>query len=165
MNATKKINLLDFLLVITITFSITGYILAKAEKTPLNKIIQGKEKIAIDLLLPDVFLENNEIFKVGNETAITIRNRPYTKLSIIKIEIKPKQTIIPGYSNFSYKTIDDPTRTNVKDYFVTLTDTALKTNDGYVIGGNKIKIGNQIELEGFNYRLTGKVINIYPINE
>ena len=162
MNATKKINFLDLLILITIAFSITGYIFAKAEKMPLNKIIEGKEKIAIDLLLPDVFSENNNIFQVGDETAITIRNRPYTKLKIIKSESRTKQTVLPNLSG-SYKIINDPTRINTKDYIVTLSDVALKTNDGYVIGGNKIKIGNLIELEGFNYRLNGKVVNVYSL--
>ena len=167
-----NLNLFDFSLLLTIIFSITGYICAKAEKTPLNKIIGGKEKIAIELLLPDVYSpdnyndkkQTNNLFKVGEVTAITIRNRPYTKLTIIKSEPKPKAITIPNFSG-SYKTINDPTRTNVKDYVVTLSDIALKTNDGYVIGGNKIKIGNQIELEGFNYRLNGKVINVYPLYE
>lgn len=161
MQSAKKTNILDLLIIITFVFSITGYILAKAEKTPLNKIIQGKENIAIEILLPDVYCENNNLFNTGDLSAITIRNRPYTKLKIVKSEHKPKVTIIPAFNN-TFKIIDDPARSQIKDYIVTLTDEALKTNDGYVIGGNKIKIGNQIELEGFNYRLAGKVINIYP---
>ena len=163
----KKINLFDALTLLTIIFSISGYLFAKAEKTGLNKVIEGKEKIAIELLVPDVNAGNadfkNDLFKIGGKTAITIRNRPYTKLEIIKSESKPKLLIIPDFHG-SFKTPLDPTRTNIKDYTVTLTDEALKTQDGYVIGGNKIKIGNQIELEGFNYRLNGKVINIYPLN-
>ena len=159
-----KLNFLDLLLIFTILFSITGYLLAKAEKTQLNKIIAGKENIAIEILIPEVFSENTDLFMIGDKSAITIRNRPYTKLKIIKSELNSKQAIVPMLSSTSYKTILDPTKTNIKDYIVTLTDEALVTNDGYVIGGNKIKIGNQIELEGFNYRLNGKVINIYLLN-
>lgn len=160
-----KLNLIDLLLLITIFFCISGYILAKAEKTSLNKVIEGKEKIAIELLIPDVFSQNESIlFRKGDKSAITIRNRPYTKLNIIKVESKPKTITIPTL-NGSYKTIEDPSRKNITDYYVTLSDTALKTHDGYVTGGNKIKIGNPIELEGFNYRLNGKVINVYPLNE
>ena len=158
-----KLNVLDLLLIITVLFSISGFILAKAEKTGLNKVIEGQENIAIEVLLPDVYLQEiTDLFKIGEKSAITIRNRPYTKLNIIKTDSRPKQLVIPSLSG-SYKTINDPTRTNVKDYFVTLNDSALKTNDDYVIGGNKIKIGNQVELEGFNYRLNGKVINVYPL--
>lgn len=169
MNKIKtNLNLLDCLLLLTVAFSTTGFILARAEKIPLNQIIKGKEEIAIELLIPDVFSTSDSskevFFKSGDKTAITIRNRPYTKLSIIKSESKPKMTVIPS-TNGTFKTIEDPTKVNFKDYFVTISDTALKTDDGYVIGGNKIKIGNQIELEGFNYRLNGKVINIYPLNE
>ena len=168
MKAIKKINLLDLFLLATIIFSFTGYIYAKAEKTSLNKIIEGKENIAIELLIPDVYSSTNtptnNFFKVGDKAAITIRNRPYTKLTIIKSEVKPKQITIPDLHSSS-RTIDDLSRTSIKDYIVTLSDIALKTNDGYVIGGNKVKAGNQIELEGFNYRLNGKVINVYPLIE
>ncbi len=164
MNSKKrKLNFLDLLLIITVLFSISGFILAKAEKTGLNKVIEGQESIAIEILLPDVYLqEMTAFFKVGEKSAITIRNRPYTKLNIIKTDSKPKQLVIPSLSG-TYKTINDPTKPNVRDYFVTLSDIALKTNDGYVIGGNKIKTGNQVELEGFNYRLNGKVINVYGL--
>lgn len=160
----NKLNLFDFLFLLTIIFSTTGFIIAKAEKSPLNKIIEGKERIAIEVLIPDVFSSTNDYFKTGGKSAITIRNRPYTKLSIIKAESKPKLTVIPNGPG-AFKTITDPAKPDVKDYIVTLSDTALKTEDGYVIGGNKIKIGNQIELEGFNYRLNGKVINIYTLND
>ena len=163
-NIQIKLNFLDLLIIFTVLFSITGYLLAKAEKTQLNKIIEGKENIAIEVLIPDVFSENTDLFKAGDKSAITIRNRPYTKLKITKAQSNSKQVIIPTLSSSSYKTITDPTKVNVKGYTVTLADEALTTADGYVIGGNKIKIGNQIELEGFNYRLNGKVINVYSLD-
>ena len=168
MKAKLKLNLLDLLLLLTLVFSITSYIFAKAEKSSITKIIEGKGEIAIEVILPDIYSTDqkslSDFFKVGKKTGITIRNRPYTKLTIIKSESKPKMTVIPGLSG-SHKVIEDPTKTNIKDYFITLTDIALKTSDGYVIGGNKIKTGNPIEIEGFNYRLNGKVTNIYPLNE
>jgi hypothetical protein len=39
-------------------------------------------------------------------------------------------------------------------------DEADATDDGYVIRGNKIKLGNQIELEAFKYRVQGVVVDI-----
>lgn len=167
-NTKFRTNLLDLFILLCIFFSITGYILARAEKTSLNKLIEGKEKIGIEVYIPDVHQSGSayttELFKVGNKSAITIRNRPYTQLEIIKTEIKQKTTLLPNLSG-SFKVIKDPTKNHLKDYYVTLTDIALKTKDGFVIGGNKIKTGNPVELEGFNYRLNGKVINIYTINE
>ncbi len=43
---------------------------------------------------------------------------------------------------------------------VTVEETADRTKDGYVVSGNKIKIGNQVELEGFKYRTQGVVVDI-----
>jgi len=167
-NTKFKINLLDLFILLCIFFSITGYILARAEKTSLNKVIEGKEKIGIEVYIPDVHQSDpkyaKELFKTGDKSAITIRNRPYTQLEIIKTETKQKTALLPNLSG-SFKVIDDPTKNHIKDYYVTLADTALKTKDGFVIGGNKIKIGNPVELEGFNYRLNGKVIDIYSIEE
>ena len=39
-------------------------------------------------------------------------------------------------------------------------DDAKITKDGPVVGGNKLKIGLPIVLEGFNYRLSGTVANV-----
>ncbi len=167
-NHKSNFNILDSLLILSILLCISGYLLARAEKTGLNNVIEGRENIAIEVFIPDVYSDdldkNNGFFKPGEKAAITIRNRPYTQLSIIKIDSRPKQIVLPNLSG-SHKIINDPTKQFIQDYFVTLSDTALKTKDGYAIGGNKIKAGNQIELEGFNYRFNGKVINIYPLNE
>jgi hypothetical protein len=43
---------------------------------------------------------------------------------------------------------------------VTVDDEAEVTNDGYVLRGNKVKVGNQVELESFKYRVAGTVLDI-----
>ena len=56
--------------------------------------------------------------------------------------------------------IDDPVQPFQYDLIVSLKDNAKITDDGAVVGGNKIKIGMPIVLEGFNYRLGGTVSNV-----
>ena len=56
--------------------------------------------------------------------------------------------------------VEDVSQPNVYDAIVTLEDTAKITKDGAVVGGNKIKIGLPITLEGADYRLNGTVSNI-----
>lgn len=154
-----KLNFLDIFFLITIFLSIIG-VFAKEDISPLNKLIEKKERIEIVVFIQDVH-NNNNLFKIGDEAGITIRNRPYTKLQISNVQSKEKTITIPTLQG-TFKVIDDPTKTHLKDYYVTLQDTALKTKDGYIVGGNKIKIGNQVELEGFSYRLTGKIVSIQP---
>ncbi|HEY9714881.1 MAG TPA: DUF4330 family protein, partial [Chroococcales cyanobacterium] len=57
---------------------------------------------------------------------------------------------------------NDPANAIAHDFLVTVVDEAERTADGYVIRGNKIKLGNQIELEGFKYRVQGVVADIKP---
>ena len=163
MTQTKnKINFLDFIVFLTVLLSLIGFVFANNGKAQINKVIQGKEIVAIEIYLSDVVSDKKDIFMTGDETSLTVRNRPTAKLKIIQVKTEPKQVVIP-FPGPIYKVVDDPTRANTKNYTVILSDEALKTSDGYILSGNKIKIGNQIELEGFNYRLSGKVTDIYPI--
>ena len=52
---------------------------------------------------------------------------------------------------------------NTYDVIVTLVDTAKITKDGAVVGGNKIKIGLPITLEGKDYRFNGTVSDLKTI--
>ncbi len=54
----------------------------------------------------------------------------------------------------------DPANEIAHDFYVTVSGDAEETKDGFVIRGNKIKIGNQVELEGHKYRIQGMVIDI-----
>ena len=56
--------------------------------------------------------------------------------------------------------VDDVSQAHLYDILVTLTDTAKITKDGAVVGGNKIKIGLPITLEGKNYKFNGTVSDL-----
>ena len=54
---------------------------------------------------------------------------------------------------------------NMFDFIVKLEDTAKKTPDGYVAGGNKIKMGIPVVIEGEKYKYTGVISNVYEAVE
>jgi hypothetical protein len=55
----------------------------------------------------------------------------------------------------------DPANSIASDFLVTVVENSAEvTDDGFVIHGNKIKVGNQIELEAFKYRVQGVVADI-----
>ena len=64
-----------------------------------------------------------------------------------------------------YMIVQDFSQLYVYDYIIKLEDTAKITKDGPVVGGNKIKIGTPIVLEGFNYRVNGTVSNVQVIED
>ena len=63
--------------------------------------------------------------------------------------------------------VEDPSQANVYDLVVTLSDVAKITKDGAVVGGNKIKMGLPITLEGKDYKFNGTVsdLKIMPVTD
>ncbi len=91
---------------------------------------------------------------------MTIRNIPYQELDIVSVDKAPKKVIISANNPSKYTVVEDVSAPNQFDYTIKLEDEAKITSDGAVVGGNKIKIGIPVVLEGFNYKLSGTVSSI-----
>lgn len=127
-------------------------------KTPVEKT----DMIEFQVMFKSVSLTDNHLpFVVGEKSFITIRNVPYTELEITQVQYAPKKYIleVPNPKT-PFVLIDDPTQPFQYDFIITLKDEAKITADGAVVGGNKMKIGMPIVLEGYNYRLGGTVSNV-----
>lgn len=59
-----------------------------------------------------------------------------------------------------YFLVPDPAQPAIFDAVVTITDTAKITKDGAVVGGNKIKMGLPVTLEGNNYKFNGTISDV-----
>lgn len=109
---------------------------------------QEKAPVEIDVLLEEERISRmGEMFLPGKKTFITIRNVPYTELEVVKSVKKQLPTTESSYP-YGY------------NFLVTVKDEAVVTDDGPVVGGNKIKIGLPIVLEGFDYKLSGLVTDV-----
>lgn len=103
--------------------------------------------------------DTNSPFIPNEDTFITIRNVPYTKLKITDVRFDRRKTLLetkPG----SYLPVEDISQPAVYDFIVTVQDRAKITDDGAVVGGNKVKMGIPVILEGKNYKFTGVISNI-----
>lgn len=121
--------------------------------------IEGEADVLYTIWTHNTATLQPQLFTAGEQTNLTIRNQPRGKVTIANVKQEPKKLIIPQAQGF--KLIEDPTSTAPSyDFYVTLKDHALKTPDGYVSNGIKLKIGLPIEVEGFNYRLTGVLIDV-----
>ncbi len=99
-------------------------------------------------------------FQIGEDTFITIRNVPYTKLKIKDVRCDRRKKLLETSIKGDYKLVDDVTMPFMYDFEITIQDRAKITDDGAVVGGNKIKIGIPVVLEGKNYKLNGIVSNV-----
>jgi len=158
-----KFNIIDTLVVLFVILGALGLFLVKTGKhLTSSQVNQGTKQVQFDVAMRGQKLSTNEaLFKAGDQSFITIRNVPYTELTIVKASRTPWQTAIPDPKNPSKAiAVDDPSSPYTYNFLITLKDNAIITPNGPVIGGNKIKIGLPIELEGYNYKLMGIVSDV-----
>lgn len=174
MDFLKKIRPFDYLvvLIIIIALAVGALTFGKKRATSSNQI-EASTKVEMEIYLKGVTNtgDSENLFKKGDETFITIRNVPYTKLKIIDVKYEKEKVIVPSLNpKKPYIIVNDETAPYKYDYLVKVVDDAKITKDGdAVVGGNKVKIGIPITLEGAKYKLNGVITNIIaspePINE
>lgn len=156
-----RLNLIDLCLLIVVCAAGFGFFMAEKGYAGVNKVIQGTPKIAVDVYITGLKTKDLDLFKVGEKSSITIRNQPVKPpMTITKVEHTPKQVAFLAPDGKKAVSFADPANPIAHDFTVTVVDDSEQTEDGYVVRGNKIKVGNQIELEAFKYRVQGVVVDI-----
>ncbi len=156
----KNFKFLDIIIIFCLaTALIVGFFTYKNLRQTADKQIEKTSKIEFKVFLRGVTITSgiNPINK-NDETFISIRNVPYTNLKITDTTINSKKTVVATSKGF--KVINDASQKSMYDIVVTVTDIAKITKDGAVVGGNKIKIGLPITLEGKDYKFNGTVSDI-----
>ena len=156
----KKISIVDIIIIFTvITALAVGYLTFKKVRQTSDKQILATSQIEFHVLVRGFSFTGMDFpIKQGEKTFITIRNVPYTELEVKNVISQPRKTgiLVDG----AYKIINDPAFPNLYDMVVIISDEAKVTKDGAVVGGNKIKIGLPITIEGAKYKLNGTVSDI-----
>ena len=132
-----------------------------------DKQIEATSPITFQVFLRGVTVTGEDFpIKNSTKTFITIRNVPYTELSVIDVKSSPRQTAISSpKTEHQYILVNDPGQPAIFDAIVTITDTAKITKDGAVVGGNKIKMGLPVTLEGENYKFNGTISDVRVISD
>lgn len=164
----KELKPLDYIIIIAVIAVLTiGALVIKGKNKFAKSPVEATQKIAFQVMLRSVSITDDKLpFVIGEESFITIRNVPYTKLNIVDVLYQPKKTMLPtGNPGQPFLILDDYSLPHQYDFIITLIDDAKITKDGAVVGGNKIKIGLPIVLEGFNYRVGGTISNIQLLSD
>lgn len=161
-----KMNPVDLSATAIALVAVLGFGLARAGHAGVDKVIQGTQKVHIDVFITGLKTRDLDLFKVGDKSSITIRNQPVQPpMTIAKVDHWQRQVTFLSLDGKKVLSFPDPANAIAHDFLITVEDTADRTEDGFVIRGNKIKLGNQIELEGFKYRVAGVVADIKPANQ
>ncbi|MBO5947597.1 DUF4330 domain-containing protein [bacterium] len=166
-NFIKNIKKADLIIISAIIiFLIFGFIIISKTHKFGSTPVQAEKRVAIQVFFRNLIVTENP-FNIDDKAFITIRNVPYTSLKILDVNFQPKQTVIPTTKKKKgYMVVTDPAHPWQFDFVVTLEDTVKLTNEGeYVVGGNKLKVGLPIVLEGKDYRFNGVISSILSVEE
>jgi hypothetical protein len=163
----KKFKTVDLIIIAGIILAlIVGFFTFKNFRQTASNQIEATSKISFQVFIRGVTLTGNEIpLQANDKTFISIRNVPYSDLDIISVKADRKKVVLPVLNSKKVMIVEDVSQANMYDITVTLTDTAKITKDGAVVGGNKIKIGLPITLEGKDYKFNGTVSDLKVMPE
>ena len=163
----KNLKPFDLIVIIGVAVALAvGFVTFKNFRQTADKQIETTSPIVFDVFLRGITLTGGDTpIKSGDKTFISIRNVPYSDLEVVNVKTERKKTVLPVLANTKNATknvlvVDDVAQSNLYDIVVSLTDTAKITKDGAVVGGNKVKMGLPITLEGVDYKFNGTVSNI-----
>lgn len=164
----NKLNVVDLIIIVGVIIALAvGYVTMKHFRQTADKQIEATSGITFQVFLRGVTVTGDNFpVKVNDKTFLTIRNVPYTELNVIDVTSSPRQTAVSSAkSEKQYILISDPAQPAIFDAVITISDTAKITKDGAVVGGNKIKMGLPVTLEGDNYKFNGTISDVRVSND
>lgn len=155
----KRISIVDIIIITGVLIALfVGVFTLKHFRQTADKQIEAVSQIEFQVFLRGVTVTGDKFPIVENEkTFITIRNVPYTELKILDVKFEPRKTFAPTSKNL---VVPDPSQPSIYDAIITIADVAKITKDGAVVGGNKIKMGLPVTLEGKTYRFNGTISDV-----
>jgi hypothetical protein len=168
-NKQKKrmFNPIDAGLIVVIMLGALGFMLAKSGHAGVDSAITDRGALSIDVAFTGVKTLDTDMFKVGTPVSITIRNVPtQPPMTITKVTHTQKQVAFLAPDGKKAVAFPDPANPNAHDFLVTVQEKhAENSNDGWVIHGVKIKVGNPIELEAAKYRVQGVIADVHKASQ
>ncbi len=158
----KKIKPVDLIIILGVIIALAvGFVTYKNFRQTAAKQIEATSQISFQVYIRGITFTGKDLpIRAGEKTFISIRNVPYSDLDIVNVKADRRKVVLPVLKTNKVMVVDDLSQANVYDVLVTLTDTAKITKDGAVVGGNKVKMGLPITLEGKDYKFTGTVSDL-----
>jgi len=146
-----------------------GFFLTKLKVTGVSKAVLNAESVVLEVWVDKIKSHRpaTELFVEGEYLNLLVRNRPHGKLKIISDEC----SLLP-LSSFYREASEDIDITKIQEekllwqcLIKLQDDQVLKTKDGYISHGNKLKISNMVALEGSLYYVKGHIVDIYEAED
>lgn len=159
-----KVSILDLGAAIVILLVIVGLLLVPGTGS-VAQISGSVKPIEVDLIARGLSTSNPqaliEDLQETKKTTLVIRNQPYGQVDVKNVRLMPRSIIVPQPDG-TPKIFPDP-RPELNfstDLLITIGGKAQITEDGPVLGNNKIKVGSVVQLEGKLYDFNASVVDV-----
>ncbi len=160
-----KVNILDLGAALVILLVVVGIFFFPGTSGSVAQVGTPTQPVEVDVVVRGLGVSDpqelfNQGLKAGGQSNIIIRNQPHGEIGIKSVKQLPRTTPVPQPDG-SIKELPTPKADRYSlDLLLSLDGEAQITNKGPVVGNSQLKIGDQIELEGFNYHFKASVIGI-----
>ena len=160
-----KLNILDLGAALVILLVIFGIFFLPGGSGSVAQVGSTTKPVEVDLIVRGLNVRDpqglfNQGLTKGGKTNIIIRNQPHGAIAIKSVELLPR-TILVTQPDGSVKEIPEPRKNNFStDMLMTLEGNAQVTDNGLVLGPSKLRIGETVELDGFNYNFKATIIDV-----
>ncbi|NJK41748.1 MAG: DUF4330 domain-containing protein [Acaryochloridaceae cyanobacterium SU_2_1] len=158
-----KINLLDAGAGLLIFFVLAGIFLFPGRSgTSIAGIGVDKKTIEVDVIVLGLkSTDPKNLIKEGSKASFIVRNQSAGDVKIKKVTFLPRTAIAPQPNGTLQSKPDPrPEETYSVNMILTLEGEGQLTDSGPVVGGNKIKVGTPIELDGDLFNFKPSVIDV-----
>lgn len=159
-----KISILDLGAALTILLVVAGIFIVPGSGGSVAQVGVKTQTIEIDAIVRGLSVRDpqtivNEL-RDTQKTTVIIRNQPYGAVDVKSVDPLPRTVLVPQPDGSVKALLDPRPDAYSTDMFITLTGKAQITDNGPVLGNNKMKIGTPIELEGKTYNFNASVIEV-----
>ncbi|PKL76059.1 MAG: hypothetical protein CVV27_12195 [Candidatus Melainabacteria bacterium HGW-Melainabacteria-1] len=154
-----RLNIIDLSLLIILAAMATGLLWAFLGQSPLQQKIKARGEAQVMVAIRGARFKDPEIFKRGEKVFLTIRNQRYEPVEVVEIVMRPREIVFLG-ANDKPVVVTDPTTPEVRDIDMIFAHSAEETDEGIVMGGHQLKVGNTVELDAFGYRFNGSIMKV-----
>lgn len=159
-----KISILDAGAILIILLVVVGIVYYPGTSS-VAQIAGDTRPVEVDVIAKGLGVLKPEELKQEIETSkkigFVIRNQPSGQVDVKAVQILPRSVAVPQPDG-SVKALPDP-RPELAysaDMLVTLASNATITSDGPVLGGQKVKVGTLVQLQGMTYDFNASVVDV-----
>ncbi|MGK7887903.1 MAG: DUF4330 domain-containing protein [Leptolyngbyaceae cyanobacterium] len=165
-----KISILDVGAAVVIGATLAGIFLVPGDSGSVAQIGATRKSVEVDLMVRGLTVTDPEALlqsiREEGQTEIIIRNQTYGEVAVQSVRELPRSVATPQPDG-STRSFPDP-RPELGftlDMLVTVAGEAEINNNAVVFGNNKMKIGNQVAIEGLTYRINTSIVGVRILDD